>query len=435
MSVRRMAIPVVALGLLVALALVFISRGEHTLRAAFDEAVQVVPGQEVRIAGRPAGQVKSISELDGDAIVELGIDDDDWPLHRGTVARLRYGSISGYAARFVELTPGPASAPQLPSDGVLNTASTVTPVEFDQIFNSFDGPTRRDLRGVLDQAADSFDGHSKGLAGALREGPGGLEGYANFAQDLAASPEALRLLLRAGAETTATLRGEDPALRALLEHAAGTVDELASRASAQQATLERLPATLRAGQGTLGRLDSSLVGLRGLVADLAPGAEELRSIAPTVGRTTRRLAEVAPLATSTLKVGRRAAPSIDRLLVKGREFLPRASSAVDRLAPMLACIRPYAPEIVGTATTWTGFSGSDAEGGYGRVDLTQLPPTVAAGSALNSKQVTGLFKDRVFYAMPRPPGLDAGQPWFLPECGAGPDALDASKDPELGGGG
>jgi hypothetical protein len=34
------------------------------------------------------------------------------------------------------------------------------------------------------------------------------------------------------------------------------------------------------------------------------------------------------------------------------------------------------------------------------------------------------------YAFPRPPGYNADQPWFLPECKAGRDALDPTKDPE-----
>jgi hypothetical protein len=32
--------------------------------------------------------------------------------------------------------------------------------------------------------------------------------------------------------------------------------------------------------------------------------------------------------------------------------------------------------------------------------------------------------------MPRPPGWNEGKPWFLPQCGAGPDAVDPTKDPE-----
>jgi hypothetical protein len=34
------------------------------------------------------------------------------------------------------------------------------------------------------------------------------------------------------------------------------------------------------------------------------------------------------------------------------------------------------------------------------------------------------------YAEPRPPGLSVGQPWFLPQCGAGPNALNPGADPE-----
>jgi ABC-type transporter Mla subunit MlaD len=369
--------------------------------------------------------------VDGDAIVDLRIDGGAWPLHRGTVARLRYGSVSGYAGRFVDLAPGPASSEVLADGGVLSTADTVTPVEFDQIFNTFDLPTRSDLRGMLDETAATVDHHSPGIATALHAGSHGLSGYAGFVTDLGADPAALRTLVSAGARTTSALRGQDTALRALLTRAAGTFDELASHAVAQKAALQGLPGALTTGRGTLARLDRSLGGLRVLVSELAPGARQLSAVAPSVRRTTSTLMAVAPHATSTLRTGRAAAPAIDALLRTGTAFLPRLGSVADRLAPMLACIRPYAPEIAGTAATWTGFSGSDSDGAYGRVDLTQLPPLVAAGSVLNSEQVTSTFKDRVLYAMPRPPGLDTGTPWFLPKCGAGPDALNAAKDPEL----
>jgi hypothetical protein len=59
----------------------------------------------------------------------------------------------------------------------------------------------------------------------------------------------------------------------------------------------------------------------------------------------------------------------------------------------------------------------------------QAPP-VPVGSPLSSKQAVDLHGGALHYAMPRPPGLNAGQPWFQPQCGAGPDALDPAKDPE-----
>ncbi|EHN10676.1 MCE-family protein [Patulibacter medicamentivorans] len=437
LALRAGAIALLALAVIAAAALLLRGREDHgrTLRAAFQEAVQVVPGQEVRVAGRKVGRVGAVREVDGDAVVDLEIDAADWPLHRGTTARLRYGSVSGYAARFVELRPGPSAGPTLPTGGVLGTSATVTPVEFDQIFNGFDAATRRNLRGVLDEAADTVDGRGPSLARALRQGSRGLDGYADLVTDLGSDPAALRLLVHAGARTSGALRRQDTALRALLRRAAGTFDELGARAAAQRAALDRLPPTLSVGRRTLGTLDHSLVGLRALVADLGPGARALRDVAPAVERTTGTLLDVAPLATSTLDVGTATAPGVERLLRAGTPFLPRLATTLDQLAPMAACLRPYGPEIAGMASTWTGFSGVDAQGGYGRVDLTQLPPLVAAGTVLDSNAITSVFRDRVFYAMPRPPGLDAGQPWFLPECGAGPDALDPSKDPERGGGG
>jgi hypothetical protein len=34
------------------------------------------------------------------------------------------------------------------------------------------------------------------------------------------------------------------------------------------------------------------------------------------------------------------------------------------------------------------------------------------------------------YAEPRPPGLEVGQPYFLPQCGAGPNSINPAADPE-----
>ncbi|MEA2492216.1 MAG: hypothetical protein QOJ29_127, partial [Thermoleophilaceae bacterium] len=70
-----MAARLAAAGSLVALALAIAAivrsggDGEHTLRASFTGAVQVVPGQEVRIAGQPVGRIASIGLEGGDAVL------------------------------------------------------------------------------------------------------------------------------------------------------------------------------------------------------------------------------------------------------------------------------------------------------------------------------------------------------------------------------
>jgi hypothetical protein len=104
---------------------------------------------------------------------------------------------------------------------------------------------------------------------------------------------------------------------------------------------------------------------------------------------------------------------------------------LDQVEPMAACIRPYAPELAGNLSTWTGYNRSYDNGGhYARTFPLMANPALIPGTALSSKQITDLLKGRISYAMPRPPGLNAGKPWFQPQCGAGPESVDASKDPE-----
>jgi hypothetical protein len=98
---------------------------------------------------------------------------------------------------------------------------------------------------------------------------------------------------------------------------------------------------------------------------------------------------------------------------------------------VVGCLRPYAPEIAGFLSTWSGYNKNyDAGGHYARTFPLMFNAALIPGTALNSLQITRTYADRLFYAMPRPPGLNAGQPWFQPQCGAGPESMNPSKDPE-----
>jgi phospholipid/cholesterol/gamma-HCH transport system substrate-binding protein len=152
-------------------------------------------------------------------------------------------------------------------------------------------------------------------------------------------------------------------------------------------------------------------------------------MAPAARGALHELRTVAPLATNTLNAGTGAAPRIAGLLRTATPFVPRLGDALGTLAPMAACVRPYGPEIAGTLSTWIGWSKEfDSQGHYARI-LVEAPPTLIGGTA-SSAQVVGAHGGGLQYAMPRPPGLNEGQPWFQPQCGAGPASLDATLDPE-----
>lgn len=402
----------------------------HTLRASFDSVVQITDGQEVRLAGRKVGEVGDIRLVDGHPVVELRIEDgDSWPLPRGTRPRIRWGSTTSYLLRYIELQPGPDSAPPLPDRALLPRGDTQSAFELDQAYRIFRGRTDRDTGELVEELGATFDGRARALRRGLEATPGGLDEAGAFTRELAADELALRRLALAGDRTLGALARRERELGEVVDGAAGTFDEFAEHASAQARALDRAPRTFDTSTSTLARLDRSLVGLDALVSDLRPGAPALRRLARSARPALAELRRSAPLAASTLRSGRAAAPSLNQLFSTGTSFLPRFGDVIGQLNPMLGCLRPYGPEIAGFLSTWTGFAKNyDARGHYARSFPLEYNPTILPGTQNSSKAVTDQSELR--YAMPRPPGLNAGQPWFQPQCGASPDSLDPAKDPE-----
>jgi hypothetical protein len=84
--------------------------------------------------------------------------------------------------------------------------------------------------------------------------------------------------------------------------------------------------------------------------------------------------------------------------------------------------------------TWTGYNDNyDQYGHYARTFPLAANPLISPDTPLDSKQIVASSLGGFHYAMPRPPGLNAGHPEFLPQCGAGPDSLNPAKDPESNG--
>lgn len=122
---------VVALGAgVLVIALVLLGGGDtYKVNAQFENASQLVNGNQVKVAGVPAGTINGISlGEDGTAIVEMEVDSDYAPLHEGTVATIRSQSLSGIANRFISLQMPTAGqrGPAIRDGGTLPISSTVS---------------------------------------------------------------------------------------------------------------------------------------------------------------------------------------------------------------------------------------------------------------------------------------------------------------------
>lgn len=430
----KFLLPVAAIAcVLVAISLVVNGDGAgRKVSFVVAQATTLREGLKVRAAGQQVGKISSLELVNGGraARVELELTDEKvWPLPSDTRIRVRYGGTVSYAQRYVDLRRGTAGGP-IPEGGTLSSANVEFPVEFDEVFGTFDRRTRRDLGAALDTMGAALPPASPELRGALEPAGDLTEQGKGLFGDLGQHPSRLVDLVRSSDRVLRAARAANPGVAPLLDDAAITFTATAGRASELERLLHELPASLDAARGTLARADRTLVAATGLSRDLRPGVDRLIRITAPLNRTLATLTSVAPDARATLAVARRAAPDIRGLLDRGRAALPELRSIAEQGRPQVRCIRPFAPEIAGWASTWTGFlSEADGKDKYARLynSVYPFPNDTPFGTGAASKIFPGAFRS---YAFPRPPGANVGQPWFQPDCHITPDGLDPTKNPE-----
>ena len=91
------------------LALAMFGGGDgYRVKGVFENAGQLVNGNQVRVGGQTVGTISDIELNDAaQAVVTMDVDDEFAPLHEGTQATIRATSLSGIANRYVSLAPGP----------------------------------------------------------------------------------------------------------------------------------------------------------------------------------------------------------------------------------------------------------------------------------------------------------------------------------------
>jgi ABC-type transporter Mla subunit MlaD len=427
----------------------------HHVRAEFTSAFNLVSGQPVDVDGLQVGKISSVrydnSTPGGGAIVTIGISDSRyWPLHQGTRVESRWGSTIGNGTRRLDVTPGPARAPVIPDGGIIDTQNTLPANDLDQVLNVFTENTRQRLTRLLTNLGSGVNGQSTALQNGLSSAPGALSATNGVLLDLTRDSYALQGLVINGNQLTATLASRAPAISDLVTVAGRTFGELSAHARGVEQTIQNLPGALTEARATLAQLDSSVGTLTKLITNLRPGAAELSPLARAMRPALAQLHSIVPTGVATLEQATAAAPSITRLLREGTPFMPTLESVTSQLAPMVACIRPYAPELGGAVVAANGWMSTyvlerpDAAPGVTFTGASQGPYVRQHGvrampqaSATSLHLVPAGISTQAFvnatgkqYAEPRPPGLSVGQPWFLPQCGAGPNALNPGADPE-----
>jgi phospholipid/cholesterol/gamma-HCH transport system substrate-binding protein len=135
----------------------------HTLRMQVVDADGIAVSSDVRIAGRLVGQVTSVRS-DGDySTVTFHVDNSEWPLPADTTASIRLATLLGQ--KYVQLEPGRDGSQHLGDGATIGLQRTRPVVDFDQILDTFDKPTRTALTDVI----KTVGGAVKGQEGTLQQ--------------------------------------------------------------------------------------------------------------------------------------------------------------------------------------------------------------------------------------------------------------------------
>lgn len=397
--IGRVAV-LIALAAAVAVAVVLAIDGgdDYEVTARFENASQLVTGNEVTVGGTSVGSVEEI-ELgeNGEALVTFTVADELAPLRRGTEATIRSPSLASVAARKVQLTlPGEGTAGrEIPDGGVLTQEETVSAVDLDELFNTLDRDTVADLKKVIRGFADSYDGVGQQANRGFRFLNPFLSTSRRVFAELTRDELALQSLIVDADQLTGALASRRDDLSQLVGNTDEMMAALASRREQLATAISRLPAFMRRANTTfvnlraaLGDLDPLVDASKPLATELEPFLAELRAASrnlvpatedlgraierPGAGNDLIELTEAQPALT------KRAVGPLRRNGESRRGAFPESTEALTDSLQQLSFFRPYTTELVAWFDDF-GHSGAvDAAGGFGRISTTFNPFTVSA---------------------------------------------------------
>jgi phospholipid/cholesterol/gamma-HCH transport system substrate-binding protein len=385
---------VVALGVgVLAIALLLLRGGEsYEVTAEFENAAQLVKGNLVEVAGVKAGTVKDISlGPHGSAEVKMEIDGDYAPLHEGTVATIRSQSLSGIANRFIQLQMPSEDqrGPAIADGGKLPVSSTVSEVDLDQFFNTFDKKTVGHFRQIIKGFATANEGVGKPTNTGFHYLNPFLSTSRQLFDELTFDTNRFKRLIVDTSSLSGALAKRSPDLTQFVSNTNQMFGALASEnqnlASAigelpnfmrnfnttgvnLRATLDDLDPLVSASKPAARKLQPFTHQLRGFATDAVPAINDLEHIVSRKG-PDNDLIELTKLQVPLAQI---AVGPVDRNGASRRGALPESRDALVGGLPQLAFLRPYLTE-EGLSGWFDDFGKSgvvDANGGMGRIGTT-----------------------------------------------------------------
>jgi phospholipid/cholesterol/gamma-HCH transport system substrate-binding protein len=395
----------------------------YQVKAIFQNASQIVTGDQVEVAGNAIGTVSNIQLTpNGQAELTLSISNSLFqPLHQGTHATIRDPGLSSVAARYVQLDLGSATAPKIANGGEIPQYDTTSEVDLDQLFNTLNASTRKGLQQVFQGSASQYAGKGQMAQLAWEYLNPAIAASSVLFSELNRDTSKFTRFIVTSSNLVTDLADRQANLSGLVSHLSTTFSALSNQQVALGQSIQELPPFMRLTNTTFVNLRNTLGDLTQLINATKPSAlprpgypngrlyallEQLRPLAVDAVPTVKNLANIIsrpspdgrPCAVSNpggcndlIELNQLAVP-LARATVGGtlgepqvfadgayrQGAFPVSSQAFTKSVPELAVARPYAVDLTGWFEGYSHPGVVDANGGASRIALV-----VGAGSIQN----------------------------------------------------
>jgi phospholipid/cholesterol/gamma-HCH transport system substrate-binding protein len=308
---------------------------DYKVRAIFDSAGFVIPGEDVKVAGVKVGQIDSLDVTrDFKAIVVLKIVDPGYQDFRADAhCQVRPQSLIG--EKFVECEPTQKRAADAPlppplkkidegkGEGqyMLPVTNTSKAVDLDLINDVMRRPYAERFSLIINELGTGLAGRGSELASVLKRANPALREVDEVLKLLSSQNRVLSNLARDSDTALAPLAREREHVSSFIAQSSDVAEATAERRDDLEADIERLPEFLR-------ELRPTMVRLGALSDEMTPVLSDLGDVAPDINRL---LLELGPFSKAAI-------PAVDSL----GEAAKIGTPAITDARPVIADLRSFA---------------------------------------------------------------------------------------------
>lgn len=342
---RVLVIVLVAVGAVVALGVQGSPGDGYRVRAIFDTAAFVVPGEDVKIAGVRVGKINQLRVTeDNKAAVEISIEEPGYQDFREDAScAIRPQSLIG--EQFIECAltqarePGAPPAPELPAgeDGVreLPVTQTRTSVALDLVGNVNRLPVRQRLSLILNELGVALAGRGEDLNEVIRRAAPALQETNDVLRLIADQNDVLERLAVDSDRILAPLADEREAITSFISESSDVGEATVERQAELAANFEKLPLFLEEIQPTMDSLVEFSDETIPVADDLLAGANDITELiertAPFSRAATPALTRLGQVGDPGIPALRASLPIVRDLREFGTQLQPVAKDLADLL--------------------------------------------------------------------------------------------------------